>query len=156
MKIFLLYLIILAVFDMNLFYLIHLWWFDYLHCSFGTLPFCAPFYFFRILYSIPRASQMDSLWSLRILSPTSYFLEADKTGGFALTSDWLESCSSKLQCKGCLALTSNDFVIYTVHSDKSEPIHMEGLYTYRIHTMLWALHNETHQLGNFSFLTPKE
>lgn len=100
-------------------------------CSFWTLPFCAPFFFFCVLYSIPRASQMDSLWSLRILSPTSYFLESDKTGGFALTSDWTESCSSKPQCKGCLALTSNELDIYTVHSDKSEPIHTEGLHTYR-------------------------
>lgn len=97
--------------------------------------------FFRTLYSIPRACQMDSLWSVRILSPPSYSLEADKTGSFTLTSDWPESCFSKQQCRGCLALTSNELDIYTFHTDKSVPIHMEGPYThrYRIHTMCTKL-----------------
>jgi len=48
-----------------------------------------------------------------------------------------------------LALTSNELDIYTVHSDKSEIIHMEALYTS-------ALQSEIHHLGNSSFLTPKE
>lgn len=169
MKRFLLYLILWAVFDIKLFYLICLWWFDNLHCRVLQCSHGKPsrtlwegllhtLLFFRVLYSIPRACQMDSLSSVRILSPPSYFLEADKTGRSASTSDWPESCFSKLQCRRCLALTSNELDIYTFHTDKSKPIHMEGLYTYRINTIctIWALQSETHQLGNFSFLTPKE
>lgn len=100
----------------------------------NTVGRTSPHPFIFVLYSIPRACQMDSLWSVRILSPPFYFLEADKTGGSASTSDWPESCFSKLQCRGCLALTSNELDIYTFHTDKSEPIHTEGLYTYRICT----------------------
>lgn len=107
-----------------------LWWFDDFHCRVLQCSHGKPsrtlwegllhtLLFFRVLYSIPRACQMDSLWSVRILSPPSYLLEADKTGGSASTSDWPESCFSKLQCRGCLVLTSNELDIYTFHTDKS-------------------------------------
>lgn len=132
MKRFLLYLILWAVM---------IWWFDlmgfddlmifivgYYNAAIAKQPWKAlqntvgttsPHRFIFVMYSIPRACQMDSLWSVRILSPPSYFLEADKTGGSASTSDWPESCFSKPQCRGCLALTSNELDIYTFYTDKS-------------------------------------
>lgn len=138
---FLLCLILWAAFDRKIFYLICFWWFDDLygrvlsgdavkkspleHCGKDFLVY---FYFSESCIPIPGPVK----W---ILSDQQGFcllhLIFDKTGGFTLTSDWPESCFSNLQCRGCLALTFNDFDIYTLHSDKSVPVQMEGLYTYR-------------------------
>lgn len=83
MKIFLLYLIILAVFDMNLFYLICLWWFDYihcrvLHCSHGNavmepFPSAHPFilFYYFILFLGPVKWILSDHWRFCLLHPIS-------------------------------------------------------------------------------------
>lgn len=93
------------------------------HCE---KDFRAPFYFSERCIPFPGTVKwiLSDQWGFCLFHSIS--LRPDKTGGFTLASDWPESCFSKQHCRGCSDLTFNELDIYTFHTDKSVPVHMEG------------------------------